>query len=236
MDGHRDAQPDVARISQRQPAHPTPFWEEREHRDRHGKGDGGVRRRPAPEHPAVQPAKPEIMAEIRADEMFRMHATGERLVAGRQQRPDERRLPDRPTRQREPRAAVDVAGNNQDERHHERHESANRSGGKHPGPQQRTAGGTEIKPVKPGADENGREHDEHRVPENHPPLETAEDIARQGGEKRLHAEKLKLTDDFSKSNKIKICFVIQNFWQTKQLIHLLVFSQTAQANGCAFER
>ena len=185
---HRDAEADVAGISQGQPDRPAVFREQREDRDRHGKGDGGVRRRPAPEHPAAQPAKPEIMADVRADEMFRMHPARERLVGGREQGTDERRLADGPSGQREPRAARDGAGKNQDERQHERHESADGRGGKHPLAQHRAARGTEIKPVETGLNQNERERDEEQMPENHPPLETAEDVFRQSGEERLHAE------------------------------------------------
>lgn len=188
MDGHRDAEADVARVGQRQPAQPALLGKELEDRDRHGKRDGGVRRRPAPEHPAAQPAEPEIMAEVCADEMFRMHPPRERLVGGGQQRPDQRRLPDGPAGQGDSRVIGDVAGNNQHERHRERHESANRCGRKHPLAQHRTARGTEIKPVKPGRDADERECNEQQMPENYPPLETAEDVFRQSGEELLHAE------------------------------------------------
>ena len=150
MDGHRDAQPDVAGIDQCQPAETALFGKQREDGDRHGKGNGRMRRRPAPKHPAPQPAKPEIMADVRTDEMFLMHPPRERLVSGRQQRPDERRLPDGPAGQRQPRATGDEAGKNQDQRHRERHESADGCRGKHPFAQKRTARGTEIKPIKPG--------------------------------------------------------------------------------------
>jgi len=107
-----------------------------------------------------------------------MHPPRERLVSGRQQRPDERRLSNRPTGQREPRAAGDEAGKNQDERQHERHQPADGGRGKHPLAQHRTAGGTEIKPIKPGLNQNERKRDEEQMPENHPPLETAEDVFR----------------------------------------------------------
>jgi len=152
MDGHRDAQPDVAGIDQCQPAETALFGKHREDGDRHGKGNGRMRRRPAPKHPAPQPAKPEIMADVRTDEMFRMHAAGERLVGGRQQRPHERRLSEGPARQREPRAAGDEAGKNQDERHRERHESADGCRRKHPLAQNRTARDRKIPPIKPGTD------------------------------------------------------------------------------------
>lgn len=176
MNRHRDPQTDVSGVSQRQTAEPTPLREQREHRHRHRKGDGRVRRRPAPEYPAAQPAEPEIVAEVRADAMFRMHPPRERFVGGRQQRPHERRLPDGPARLRQPRAIGDKAGEDERERQHQRHERADRCGRNHPRPQLRTARGTEIKPVKPGRDANERECDEEQMPENHPPLETAEDI------------------------------------------------------------
>lgn len=188
MDGHRDAEADVARVGQRQPAQPALLGKESEDRDRHGKRDGGVRRRPAPEHPAAQPAESEIMAEIHADEMFRMDAACERLVGGRQQRSDERGLTDGPAGQGDSRVIGDVAGNNQEKRHRERHESANGCRRKHPLAQHRTARETEIKPVKPRRDADERECNEQQMPENYPPLETAEDVFRQSGEELLHAE------------------------------------------------
>ena len=150
MNRHRDPQTDVSGVSQRQTAEPTPLREEREHRHRHRKGDGRVRRRPAPEYPAAQPAEPEIMTDIRADEMLRMHPPRERFVGGRQQRPHERRLPDGPARLRQPRAIGDKAGEDERERQHERHERADGRGRNHPRPQLRTARGTEIKPVETG--------------------------------------------------------------------------------------
>ena len=138
------------------------------------------------------------MADVRADEMFRMHPPRDRLVGGRQQRPDERRLPDRPAGQREPRSAGDEAGKNQEQRQRQRHQPANGRGRKHPLAQHRTAGGTEIKPVKPGRDTNKRERDDEQMPENHPPLETAEDVFGQRGKEQLHAVKLKSTGGLSR--------------------------------------
>ena len=85
MNRHRDAQTDVAGINQGQPAEAALLGKRGEDRDRHGEGDGRMRRRPAPKHPAAQPAKPEIMADVRTEEMFRMHPPRERLVSGRQQ-------------------------------------------------------------------------------------------------------------------------------------------------------
>jgi hypothetical protein len=46
------------------------------------------------------------------------------------------------------------------------------------------------------------------MPENHPPLETAEDVFRQGGEERLHAAKLKSTDGLNQS---RVAFI----WKLK---------------------
>ncbi len=131
MDGHGNTEANVECVSQRQPAQPALFGKQREHRDRHGEGDGGVRRRPAPEHSAAQPAKPEIMAEVRANDMLRMDATGERLVGGGQKRADERRLSDGPAGLGHPGMADDEAGNNEDDRQHERHECAHGCGGDH---------------------------------------------------------------------------------------------------------
>lgn len=176
-----------------------------------------MRRGPAPEHPAPQPAEPEIMADVRARKLLRVNPARERLVGGGQQRPDERRLTDGPAGAGDSPMAGDVAGNNQHERQRERHQPANRCGGKHPFAQHRTAGGTEIKPVKTGADERERERDEHRVPENHPPLETAEEVAGQRGEELLHAEnwpinssgdQLKSTDC---SSQLRVTFMKLNF-------------------------
>ena len=179
MNRHRDAEADVSRVNQRRDPKPAPFRKERDHRHRHGKRDGRVRRRPAPKHTAPQNTETEIVADVRTHIVHGgMHATGEHLVSRGDERADERRLPNGPAGPGNFGVAVDVAGNNQDQRQRQRHQPADGRGRNHPRPQLRTARGTEIKPVKPGRDADERERDEQQMPENYPPLETAEDVFR----------------------------------------------------------
>ena len=99
MDGQGDTQADIAGVEDRHPTQPPLFRTEREHRRSHGEGDGGVRRRPAPENPAAHPAEAEDMTDVRADAVRRMDAARERFVSGRNQRTEQCRLPNSPTGQ-----------------------------------------------------------------------------------------------------------------------------------------
>lgn len=194
MDRHGHPQPDVKRINQRRQAQPPLFGDDCEHRDRHGKGDGGVRRRPAPESAAAQEAKTKIMADVRAHFVHGgMNPAGEHLVGGGNERAEEFRLANGPADAGDPGVQSDITGEDERQRQEKRHKSTDRRGRKHPFPQQRTPGGGEIKPVKPGLDQDERENDSQQVPEQHPPTETADDVAGQGEEELLHAVKQKST-------------------------------------------
>ena len=100
MDGHGDADADIAGVENRHQTQPPLFRTEREHRHGHSEGDGGMRRRPAPEDSTAQPAEVEDMTYVRADAVRRMDATRNRFVCGRNQRAEERSLTDDEVNQR----------------------------------------------------------------------------------------------------------------------------------------
>src|SRR5215472_7125830 len=76
MNGHRDAHADIKRVEDCQYTQPPLFGIKGEHRCRHGKGYGGMRRRPAPENATTQETKVEHVTDVRANVMQRMGATG----------------------------------------------------------------------------------------------------------------------------------------------------------------
>jgi len=188
MDRHGHAKSDVKRVKDDHPPQPVLLGKEREHRERHGKGDGGVRGRPAPEHPAAQDAELERMADVHAARFMevRVNPAREGLVSGGDERAEQFRLPDGPPDAGDPEVQRDIAGEDECQRQDNRYEPADGCGRDHPLIQQRAAGGGKIKPIKTGRDQDDCEQDGGEVPEHHPPAETADDIAGQGEEEVLH--------------------------------------------------
>ena len=191
MDGHGDAQADIAGVEDRHPAQPPLFRAEREHRHGHGEGDGGVRRRPAPENPAAQPAEAEDMTDVRANAVRRMNASRERLVSGRNQRTEQRRLTDGPAGQN----GSGTLDNDAD---------TSRNSGKASGSSmpitaaghihERSAGlrvARNQRQIKAGHDEDDREQDGNDMPDEPPTREAAKDIARHRSPKLFHADDIK---------------------------------------------
>ncbi len=88
MDGHRHAEADIERIEQREENKFLILGIERDEAGRHGKRNGGVRRRPAPEDAAFEETELEAMAGVNqrrtarhfeASKMWR-DASGEHFV------------------------------------------------------------------------------------------------------------------------------------------------------------
>lgn len=187
MDGHGDAEADVEGVGHGQPAQPAVFGKQGEDGGGHGKGNGGVRGRPAPEDSAAQEAELEPVAEVGAEIMKgRVHAAGKGLVGGGDQRAEESGLADGPAKPADPWAAGDKAGEDQCQRQQEWNETADGGRGNHPLAENGAAGGGEIKPVESGLDEQECEEDGQEVPENRPALEAQQEMAGQGGEKLFH--------------------------------------------------
>jgi len=99
MDGHGDANANIKSIEDRHESQPPWLGMEREYRHGHRKGDGGVRRRPAPENSAAQPAEVEDMADVRTDAARRMSAAGKCFVGNNDQCAEEFSLSDSPAGQ-----------------------------------------------------------------------------------------------------------------------------------------
>jgi len=188
MDGHGDADADIAGVENRHQTQPPLFRTEREHRHGHGEGDGGMRRRPAPEDSTAQPAEVEDMTYVRADAVRRMDATRNRFVCGRNQRAEERSLTDSPTGQNGPGISDNEADDKQEQWQGERQQPANPNGGPHPRTKRRSAGGEEIAPVEAGHDENESENDGNDMPDEPPALEAANEVAGHRHQKLFHVK------------------------------------------------
>ena len=132
MDGHGDTHADIESVEDRHQTQPPLFRTEREHCHGHGEDDGGMRRRPAPEDSAAQPAEVKDMTYVRADAVRRMGATGNRFVCGRDKRAEEFSLADGPTGQNGSGISGNDAECKKDQRQGDRQQPANPDGGKHP--------------------------------------------------------------------------------------------------------
>src|ERR1035437_1113616 len=148
-----------------------------------------MRGRPTPEDPGAQEAELEEVADIRADAVRGMDTAGNHFISGSDQRANEFGLPNSPACQRGLGASADAADGKQDDRQGNRHEPADRGGGKHPGTKDRIAGGGEIEPVQTGRDEDESEDDGNDVPNDHPAPEAVEEVTGQGRKKLFHADR-----------------------------------------------
>ena len=88
-----------------------------------------------------------------------MDTADNRFISGSDERTDEFILPDSPGGKSGLGASADAADGKQDDRQGNRHEPADRGGGKHSGTKDRIAGGSEIEPVETRRDEDESEHD-----------------------------------------------------------------------------
>jgi hypothetical protein len=149
-------------------------------------GDGGVRRRPAPEHATAQKSEPEDVTDVIADEVRRVDAARERFVCGCDQRANEFSLADGPARQHGSGIINNRADDEQKQWQSRRQQHANDSRRPHPSPQRPIVGGEVIIPIKAAQDENDREQDGDEMPDEPPASETADQVAGQRHQKLFH--------------------------------------------------
>ena len=188
MDGHGDTQADIAGVEDRHPTQPPLFRTEREHCHGHSEGDGGVRRRPAPENSTAQPAEAEDMTDVLADTVRRMNATRNCLVNGSDKRAEEFSLTNSPTGQNGSGTLDNEADDKQEQWQGERQQRTNSDGGPHPRTKRRIAGGQKPAPVEAGQDENESEQDGNDMPNDPPAREAANEVAGHRHQKLFHAE------------------------------------------------
>jgi len=183
MDGHRNAQPDVERVQQRQENKHFVFRMKRDQANRHGEGHGGVRRRPAPKNAAFEKTELEAVAGVyprsavhhgvgEMPEKWRRQASSKRLVTARNEIAEQGRLPQRPSRHNEPAVSCGLTGN----------QNAQTSQDWQKGPKPDARAGEQIKRVSPrptkispvaaGHDDNNRQDNGRSVP---PEIVSAED-------------------------------------------------------------
>jgi len=174
MDGHRDAEADVECIEQREEDKHPIFRIEHDQADRHGKRNGGVRRRPAPKDAAFEETELETVAGINqrsvgsrrhseASEWWR-EASGECLVAARYKVAENGRLSQSPC-SRDDTAVFSYLADNQDDQNYQHRQHGSEHDGRAGKPEKRIFPRRKIiRPVEAGHDDHHRQDNGQRVP------------------------------------------------------------------------
>ena len=181
MDGHGNTCANVERVKDCHGAQPPFLWKQNEHCGRHGKSNGCVGGRPAPENPVSQKAKSKDMACVVGDAMGKGVAARDGLITGRNKSPNERSLADGPGHANGRGMFQDDANQKKKQRQHHRNSLADDDRRKHPRPQFRISCAPKVFPIKPRSNENKSKNDRNQVVKNIPAFKATNDIARNAG-------------------------------------------------------
>lgn len=205
MDGHRNAQTDVKGVGEREQLEKPLFREKCHNGDGHGEGDGGVRRRPAPENAAAIKSEPEFAADVVAHDVRWVNATGKEFVNGGNEPADEGSLSNREA------DAIDsgISKGESDDEHCDGHEHRQKHSGEQrkmpPAMSNNISGGDEIRPIESGQDEHERKRDGKQMPKNQPAFETAKNVMRQRRKEMVHTDYLPRFEILIKNYTVNVC-------------------------------